>query len=124
MCRHLLRLDVQNPALTIGAFPTGLLNQITHGSTLVQQPELAIGAVSIPGVAINPAIQHGPVKIHHQAANVAARVGLAVRVRHLQAVDVALDLVVRELVPAVRYFSKLAELPQPLAFDSHFGRAF
>jgi len=106
MCKHLLRLNVQNPALTVGAFPTCLLNQVTHGSTLVQQPQLAIGAIRISGVTINPAIQHGPVEIHHQAANVAARVGLAVRVWHFQAVDVALDPVIPKLVPAVMFLNR------------------
>ena len=91
---YLLRLNVEDSLVAVGAFATGLLRQVAHGSALVQQAELAILALGVAGIAIDAAIQHSAVEIADQGADVAGGVGLAGRAGVLQAVDVLLQLVV------------------------------
>lgn len=49
-----------------------LLHDVTHGGTLIQQPQLASLVGLVSWVAVDAAIQHGSVKVTHQRANVPA----------------------------------------------------
>lgn len=107
---YLLRLDVKNSLMTVGAFASGLLRQVAHGSALVEQAQLAGLALGILRVAVDSAIQHGPVKVTDQAADVARGVGLPRGARVLQAVDVLLQVVVPKCVVAFVHGVDLARL--------------
>lgn len=100
MIGYLLRLDVENSLVTVGAFAAGLLRQVAHGSALVEQPQFSRLALGILWVAIDSAIQHRPVEVPDQASDVASGVGLPGCARVLQAIDVLLEVVVPERVVA------------------------
>lgn len=91
-------LDIKNPVMAVGAFAAGLLDYKTHGSALVQQPQLPVLALLVPRVAVDPTVQQSPVEISDQTTDVTGRVGLPTRPGILKIVDVLLKLVVPQLV--------------------------
>lgn len=97
---YLLGLNVENSLVAIRSFAARLLSQVAHGSALVEQPQLAVLALGIPRVAVDASIEHCPVEVSYQAADVAGGVWLSRGTGVLQAVDVLLEVVIPEGVVA------------------------
>ena len=65
-----------------------ILKDHGHGGTLVQDTQLALGALLVRGVRKDTSVQQGTVRIGHHAADVSGAVGLAVALGELEGVEV------------------------------------
>ena len=103
-----------NPAHSSGAGraeASSLLGQEGHRSALVQQAQLAVLVLPVTGVAVDAAVQEGPVEVTDQRADVACTVRLArPLVGVLQALDVFLDVGIPHVRVALIEAVDLADL--------------
>jgi hypothetical protein len=75
----MLRLNLQHPLhLTIHRHPARILHHHSHGTTLIQDPQLPLGRLFVGWVGEYAAVQECSVGVGNHGANVPGGVGLAV----------------------------------------------
>lgn len=96
--------------MAVRALATGLLDDEAHGGALVEKPQLAVLALLVPGVPVDPSVEQSAVEVADEAADVPRGVGLPRVAGLLEAVHVQLQLVVPERVVALVEGVDLARL--------------